>query len=61
MGLSRLVVRILTENDHLHFLQRRKMKRIENIICRRINGSRLILLLNFDKQFFIIILGKLSF
>ena len=43
MGLLRLMIRILSQNHNLHMFQRRQMKRIENILCRRINGLRLIL------------------
>ena len=45
VSLSRLMIRILPENNHLHLVQRRKMKGIENIPCRRIYCRRPVLLI----------------
>ena len=38
MRLSRAMIRVLAENDHLHLIERRKVERIENQWPRRKNG-----------------------
>ena len=58
MGLSRLVVRILSEDHHLHLFQRSEGKSIENILCRRIDRLRFIFLIDGMIQLFIVRLAE---
>ena len=61
MRLSRLMVRILAQDDHFYLLKRGKVERIENIISRRVNRVGFVLRSHRLKQFFIIIFGEFSF
>ena len=45
VSLPRLVVRVLSQNDHLHLIQRCKMEGIKNVPCRRIYCRRPVLLI----------------
>lgn len=44
VGLSRIMIRILTENHHLHLVERTGVESSENVACRRKHHVRGILL-----------------